>query len=257
MITASTVKNRGSESARNRALCTVSVWNTRTPTEKSWWFGPTRAALCASTADIIVLAEGNADTLPPPPFGHTITSEFDPNCRIPSGCRKVVLWSRESWHEVDQTGDANLPVGRFVCGTTRTPAGNLTIVGVCIPYVNAHVNVGRRDRRPWDEHLRYLAALDNVLQRNKTRVLVAGDWNQRVPRSNKEPLHVADALEHTFRRMNIVTRGLLQPLNVRVIEHVAISGNLKVADVECWNKTHNGRPISDHSAGVTVTVHSA
>jgi hypothetical protein len=39
---------------------------------------------------------------------------------------------------------------------TDTPIGPIRFVGVCIPWRDAHVRTGRRDRAPWEDHLRFL-----------------------------------------------------------------------------------------------------
>jgi hypothetical protein len=39
---------------------------------------------------------------------------------------------------------------------TDTPIGPIRFVGVCIPWRDAHVRTGRRDRAPCEDHLRFL-----------------------------------------------------------------------------------------------------
>ena len=40
----------------------------------------------------------------------------------------------QPWERVDDLGVDSLPPGRFVSGVTRTSLGELTVVGVCIPW---------------------------------------------------------------------------------------------------------------------------
>jgi hypothetical protein len=105
--------------------------------------------------DVICLTEASTDFLPPD--GHLITSSADYGYRAPEGRRKVLLWSRHPWEQVDDLGSPALPAGRFVSGVTATSAGLLRFIGVCVPWRDAHVRTGRRDRAPWADHLAYRA----------------------------------------------------------------------------------------------------
>ena len=89
--------------------------------------------------------------------------DADPDYGYPNkgGRRKVVLWIKHPWTEVDATGDEAMPTGRFVSGVT----GGIRFVGVCIPWSAAHVSSGRKDRRPWEDHLSYCRGLGRVLAR--------------------------------------------------------------------------------------------
>ena len=46
--------------------------------------------------------------------GHTICSQPDYGYTIKEERRKVLLWSREPWDQVDDVGSASMPLGRFV-----------------------------------------------------------------------------------------------------------------------------------------------
>ena len=54
--------------------------------------------------------------------GHTIHSQPDDVKGI-DNLRKVLLWSREPWQQVDDVGSDAMPPGNFVSGVTRTPLG--------------------------------------------------------------------------------------------------------------------------------------
>ncbi len=70
-------------------------------------------------------------------FTETITSMVPEAYRIESGAdygyphdgdrRKVVLWSKNPFTEIDIVGDADMPSGRFVAGV----AGGIRFIGVC------------------------------------------------------------------------------------------------------------------------------
>ena len=72
--------------------------------------------------------------------GHTIHSRPDGVKGI-GNLRKVLLWSREPWENVDG-GIDSMPPGRFVSGVTRTPLG-----ACCIPYRDARVDERRCSAR--------------------------------------------------------------------------------------------------------------
>jgi endonuclease/exonuclease/phosphatase family metal-dependent hydrolase len=144
--------------------------------------------------DVICLTEAAADFLNEP--GHVIASDPDYGYPQKGTRRKVLLWSKLPWKDVDQRGHPDLPPGRFVAGTTDTPVGELLFMGVCIPWSQAHVAGGRRDRRPWEEHTRYLDALGELLQAQTEGVILTGDFNQAIPRRNA-PKAVYAALQNS------------------------------------------------------------
>ena len=55
----------------------------------------------------------------------------------------------------DDVGHASLPPGRFVSGVTQTSVGEVTVIGVCIPYSGSRVGppgtggCGRTTRSIW------------------------------------------------------------------------------------------------------------
>ena len=54
-----------------------------------------------------------------PNGGHTITSVRSGAGNIENrGARKVILWSRHGWHDIDSIGSERLPEGRFVRACT-------------------------------------------------------------------------------------------------------------------------------------------
>ena len=83
-------------------------------------------------ADIICLTEAYPEAMPD--SERTISSELSgwgwPEER---GARKVVLWSRFGWSNIDTRGAPNMPPGRFIKATTVVGYEQWTIVGMCIP----------------------------------------------------------------------------------------------------------------------------
>ena len=157
--------------------------------------------------------------------GHTLLSTDDSGYENEGGRRKVLLWSREPWRDSYQAEETGLPGGRFVSGVTA----GIRIVGLCIPWSMAHVTTGRRDRRPWEDHLSFLESLYPILSGFLSRpepLLVTGDWNQRIPRTH-QPQEVYDALIRTLSGLEVVTSGNLPEVGELLIDHLAVTPALK------------------------------
>jgi hypothetical protein len=101
--------------------------------------------------------------------GHWISADPDYGYSQPGNRRKVMLWSRSSWSSVDRVGSTRIPGGRFVSGTTATSIGPVTFLGVCIPWRDAHVRTGRKDRSGWEDHSAYLMGLKRLLTRRRSK----------------------------------------------------------------------------------------
>ena len=78
-------------------------------------------------------------------------------------------------------------------------------------YEAVHVSTGRKDRRPWQDHLVHLRALSVLAPQWSNKTIVVGDFSQRVPRK-RQPTVVFDALSAAFAGLDLVTQGVLQPL---------------------------------------------
>jgi hypothetical protein len=206
--------------------------------------------------DIICITEGYENFLPS--SGHTITSDSDYGYPIKEGRRKVVLWSKNPWSYVDPIGDATLPSGRFVRGITETPIGLLDMIGVCIPWKEAHVKTGRKDRGPWEDHLTYLQGLKNILQWQKSEhTILLGDFNQHLPRI-KQPKLVHYALMSTIPEgFGIATAGEIKCAHSPSIDHVCHSRSLECKDLLVLPQYDEfGARLSDHY-GLIFNVESS
>lgn len=170
--------------------------------------------------------------------------------------RKVLLWSQEEWRDVDGVGNDDLPAGRFVAGTTATSVGRIRVIGVCIPYHNANVNVGSKDKAAWEEHEAYLDGLSPILRDNSSeQLIVLGDFNQQIGQHNRPypPLRhpVRAKLRETMQAggtagLTIATAGL-GLRGRRAIDHIAIGGDLSAASLGIVdNMTDAGDKLSDH-----------
>ena len=87
--------------------------------------------------EVVCLTETNDELLSQ--TGHCIVSRPDYGYPIKAGRRKVMLWSREPWEQVDDLGVDSMPPGRFVSGVTRTSLGEIRVVGVCIPWFGSRI----------------------------------------------------------------------------------------------------------------------
>lgn len=205
--------------------------------------------------EIICLTEAHAQLLDGL-SGHTICCRPIAGPGANSRRRKVLLWSRHEWHDVDDLGHSDLPAGRFVSGTTETSVGPTTVIGVCIPYHNANVSVGRKDKAPWQEHQAYLDGLSSILSsRTNQRLIVLGDFNQQIGQQSRPyPPHsqaVRVGLQETMNAgrppgLTIATAGLGMRAR-RAIDHIAISAHLSATSLGTIdNLTTDGAKLSDH-----------
>ena len=230
----------------------VATWNTewRTPNSEA---GRRIAAILEDTgSDIIVLAEGVRDLLPR--HGYTVDAGPDWGYSLEQSRRKVIVWSRYPL-TLDFIGVEGATRGRLAVATTAVPAGPVRVVGVCIPWQDAHVRSGRRDAQPWSEHLNYLDHLERMLPTldDEVPTVIAGDFNQRIPRG-RQPIRVADRLNEVLDGWKVHTTGGLP--NGPHIDHIATNRRLLLKSVRDWPASdHLGR-LSDH-AGVVCRLASA
>ena len=223
------------------------TWNVQWATPRS----PRRTEILArierARPEVACLTETHTGLLSQ--HGHSICSQPDYGYPIREGRRKVMLWSREPWEQVDDAGHDSMPPGRFVSGVTQTSLGHVTVVGVCIPWFRSRAEArrGPERREPWEDHRRYLAGLTAVLRRAPTeRLIVMGDFNQMVGRGSRAPLELRAALQQAFPAgMRIATSDLAFE-GRRSIDHVALSDDLAVESLDVISNTHDGPRLSDH-----------
>ncbi len=205
--------------------------------------------------DVICITEGYTDFLPE--FGHLITSEADYGYPIQEGRRKVLLWSKFSWHDASPERTSDMPPGRYVDGVTRTRLGDLRFVGVCIPWRHAHVSTGHRNRTVWEDHLRYLEGLTKCLPAIATHPLVmTGDFNQRIPPSYM-PKRVSQALHNLLdaHELSVITSGPLPETHHATVDHIALSPELSSERVWALPAvTSDNFRLSDHE-GIVADMH--
>ena len=185
--------------------------------------------------------------------GNVVLSESDYGYANSRDKHKVVLWSKSPWLEIDTFGSRELPSGRFATGITN----GIRFVGVCIPWSNAHVQTGRKDRKAWQDHLAFLEGLRMLLskyQKERVPICVLGDFNQRIPRV-RQPHVVFEALMRTFsENFEIATKNTLDPDGNMLIDHFAADKQLVISLQGFLPKTAtNGMKLTDHT-GIVATV---
>jgi hypothetical protein len=112
-------------------------WNTEfaSPRGRAVRFPKVKALIASYNPYVICLTEAYPETMPE--LGHTITSELSGAGNIENrGARKVVLWSRFGWSNVNTFGRPNMPPGRFIKATASPDYEQWTIIGMRIPYAH-------------------------------------------------------------------------------------------------------------------------
>lgn len=188
--------------------------------------------------------------------GHTICSQADAGYGTNEHRRKVMLWSRGPWTDVDDVGIDSMPPGRFVSGVTRTSLGEMLVIGVCIPWFGSRTEARRNleRRKRWEDHEEYLAGLAEVLRRGPVkRLMVMGDFNQAIGPGGRAPLSLQLALQDAFPPNVSIVTSELDYQGRRTIDHVALSDDLTVETLAIVSNMHDGRRLTDHF-GVAVEV---
>jgi len=168
--------------------------------------------------------------------------------------RKVALWSKHPWSDVDAVGDESLPTGRFISGVTA----GIRFIGVCIPWKDAHVRTGRKDRLPWEDHLLYCDGLKRVIQRyikNENSICILGDFNQRIPRES-QPESVFRSLMSAFpSTFRILTEGKIDDEGNSLIDHIVVSPDLVGTHIKIIPRFSPDRTrLSDHVGVVSDII---
>ena len=131
----------------------------------------------------------------------------------------------------------------------------IRFIGVCIPWRDAHVRTGRRDRKPWEDHLNYCHGLSKIIEKYKnqnTPICVLGDFNQRIPR-HRQPIEVEQALINAIpANYNILTKGLKDSEGKLLIDHIVLSPGLNSNTCNIIPRfSLDGTKLSDH-VGIEV-----
>ena len=211
-----------------KSLLKISCWNSdwATPSSKRGKF-----FIEKFDSDIICLTEGYENLLPKD--GYIISSHEDYGYKSKNGRRKVILWSKNEWTDIDKLGSKDIPSGRFISGVTS----GIRIIGLCIPWRFAHVSTGRKDRKPWEDHLSFIQNLSFSNQ----KTIILGDFNQNIPKKN-QPEKVFSSLSNMIDEFNLLTT------NMGLI-HIVISTDLIAESIEKIATKNN----SDHD-GINCSI---
>ena len=197
--------------------------------------------VCLTEADVRLLVDSG---------GHVVTSQPDGlMAKEGTALRKVVLWSREPWRCVDDRGHDGLPPGRFVAARTRTPIGEVTVMGVCIPWDGSRTKWTNDGivRKMWEDHRRYIDVLGDLLKRAPTeRFVLAGDFNQQVGQYYSAPRKHTEALHAALSERMLIATAALGFDGRRVIDQIAVSADMAAEALALISKYHAGRRLTDH-----------
>ncbi len=190
--------------------------------------------------------------------GYSINAQPDYGYGDRGPRRKVMLWSRQPWRNIDDLGHESLTPGRFISGITQTSMGEILVMGICIPWfgsrTEARRGVERRER--WEDHQQYLAALTEILAGQASRPkIVMGDFNQVIGQGARAPVHLREALKEAFSPSMVIVTADITFEGRRNIDHIALGTDLVCNSVEPISNIHDGKKLSDHY-GVTATVSS-
>lgn len=221
----------------------VATWNAEWATPSSDRGARISAVLANAAADILVVTEGVRALLPA--SGSVVEAGSDWGYGSQPSRRKVIVWSRYPL-SCDAVSVGGATHGRLAVATAATPEGRLRVIGVCIPWRDAHVRTGRSDAQPWSEHLEYLDQLAEVLAglEDVLPTVITGDFNQRVPRG-RQPIAVAERLREVLAGWTIHTAGTLS--YGPHIDHIATNGRLSLESVRDWPASDQRGRLSDHT----------
>ena len=229
-------------------------WNVEFATPRSWRTPEILSRIDRHGPEIVCLTETHDELFAQ--SGHAICSKPDYGYGIKKNRRKVLLWSKEPWCQVDDLGIDLLPPGRFISGITRTSVGEVAVIGICIPWFDSRTRASRgaERRRRWQDHEEYLAGLTEVLGRVEAkRLIVMGDFNQRIGEGSRAPRALRLALQEAFSpNLRIVTADLVFQ-GRKSIDHIALSADWAVDSLAAISNIHENRKLSDHF-GVAADV---
>jgi len=129
---------------------------------------------------------------------------------------------------------------------------SIKIIGVCIPWSGAHVRTGRRDRELWQDHNTYIEHLSPIVKTNFSPLVLAGDFNQRLPRQ-RQPLDSYKLIVAALQDLKIHTEGFGDPA---LIDHIATTREFGMTSLQSISRDLEGTRLSDHD-GVTAAFEIA
>ena len=124
--------------------------------------------------------------------------------------------------------------------------GEVTVIGVCIPYSRSRVGP-RWNRKMWQDHEEYLAGLAGLLKRApRARFVVVGDFNQRVGQRSATPLRLRAALQSALGPNPLIATAGRGFQGRRTIDHIALSPDLAAESLGIISNIGEAGKLSDH-----------
>ena len=213
-----------------------------------------RKRIAEQSPDVVCLTETHREMLSPS-GGHSICSQADAGYGIRENMRKVMLWSREPWEHIDDLGHASMPPGRYVSGVTRTPLGEITVMGICIPWHGCRTEKrrGAERKKAWEDHASYLKCLVELIDRMQDAplpdmpMIVVGDFNQSIGQKRyAPPLYMRAAVQDVMPRCLTIATSALGYDGHRTIDHTALSNDLAAESLSVISSVHGDAKLSDH-----------
>ena len=222
-------------------------WNVEWATPRSRRTPEIRKRIDAYAPDIVCLTETHNELLSPE--GHVICSQPDYGYEPRENRRKVMLWSREPWKRVDDLGHKSMPPGRYVSGITRTPLGEVTVIGICIPWSGCRTEArrGAERKKRWEDHESYIKCLSVLLRSLADRpLIIAGDFNQGIGQGRSVPHRLRAALQDSIPAHLTIATSALGHRGRRSIDHIALSEELTAESLTVISNMDDDRKLSDH-----------
>lgn len=236
-------------SAASEPILRVLTWNLERKNPQSGLGATAVAHLRSLDPDVMVLTETR--TTFEVGEGHALWAGKPAGDWFNQDERKVLIWSKQPWTATAVSSSVDIDQARYVTASTETPIGEVTVLGVCIPWHMAEVThrTGHK-RKPWELHLEYIEVLAELIARTTGPVVVAGDFNQQVPRAKYGNHAAALALASAFEPLAILTRGTIPGCDRQGIDHIAVSNDLSAISVAGWRNKVNEARMSDHDGAV-------
>jgi Endonuclease/Exonuclease/phosphatase family len=180
--------------------------------------------------------------------GHEVSVFGGVWSRTDSNERKILLWSKTPFTDVDECIFEGSAVGRIVAATTTIPSGSVRVIGVCIPYHAANTRRIPNPMKMWSEHRYYLIELAKFISQQNPSIplVIAGDFNQRIP-STFPPKDVQQSLLNSLGQTKLLTSGEIGEKKTKVIDHLSASSHFQLKGLEIIQPTLIGKTaITDH-----------
>ena len=179
--------------------------------------------------------------------GNTICSQENCGYPIREGRRKVQLWSKRTWEQVDDLGDQSVPPGRFYAGVSDKSIGRVNVIGVCIPWSGLRVRGCEDGRKMWDDHREYLAGVTKVQARvSANSLIVMGDFNQRISQQGHTPLDLRMAIRRAIPTGMTMATSTLGKQGRRSINQIVLTDDLVAETLGVISNSFDDRRVSDH-----------